>query len=292
MSYLRVYVNETVSCSLIFDTSEVTLETFCHETLDTKVDDVLNFPYKFTRMVNNKRVVMGLKQERILKLKQYIEESKVKVLFTWFAKIQTRRSQNSLMSRNQVLQGMTSRSRRQRKLRFLSSPHCLICLCQTARQLHPNPVHAAARARKIKIFSATEIEESTGMQKIYREFWNAKAEELCRSSALKTFKPGEIQGAINVAWTIRKTEYLKDEMETVNQEINDKCPVDVLKKFQLSGKTLKKNCERVETAFASLQDLQRDLTSARQEYFDSSSKSERRAASVKVTNSKKTSSHS
>ena len=130
------------------------------------------------------------------------------------------------------------------------------------------------------------------MQKIYREFWNAKAEELCRSSALKTFKPGEIQGAINVAWTIRKTEYLKDEMETVNQEINNKCPVDVLKKFQLSGKTLKKNRECVETAFASLQDLQQDLTSARQEYFDSSSKSERRAASVKVTNSKKTSSHS
>ena len=31
MSYLRVYVNEIVSCSLIFDTSEVTLETFCHD---------------------------------------------------------------------------------------------------------------------------------------------------------------------------------------------------------------------------------------------------------------------
>lgn len=122
---------------------------------------------------------------------------------------------------------------------------------------------SAARARKIKIFSATEIEESTGMHKKCREFWNAKAEELCRS-------------------TIRKTEYLKDEMEKVNLEINDKCPVDVLKKFQLSGKALKKNRECVETAFASLQDLQRDLTSARQEYFDSSSNSERRAASVKV----------
>ena len=67
----------------------------------------------------------------------------------------------------------------------------------------------SGRARKIKIFSATEIEESTGVQKIYREFWNAKAEELCRS-------------------TIRKTEYLKDEMKKVNLEINDKCPVDVL----------------------------------------------------------------
>jgi len=81
---------------------------------------------------------------------------------------------------------------------------------------------SAARAGKIKIFSATEIEESTGMQKIYREFWNAKAEELCRSSALKTFKSGEIQGAINVAWTIRKTEYLKDEVEKVNQGINNR----------------------------------------------------------------------
>ena len=121
------------------------------------------------------------------------------------------------------------------------------------------------------------------MQKIYREFWNAKAEELCRSSALKTFKPGEIQGAINVAWTIRKTEYLKDEMEKVDQEINNtECPFDVLKKFQLSAKTLKKNQERVETAFTSLQDLQQELTSARQEYFDSGSKSERQAASVKV----------
>lgn len=120
------------------------------------------------------------------------------------------------------------------------------------------------------------------MQKIYREVWNAKAEELCRSSALKTFKPGEIQGAINVAWTIRKTQYLKDEMEKVNQGINDKCPIDFLKKFQLSAKTLKKNQERIETAFTSLQDLQRDLTSARQEYFDSGSKSEHQAASVKV----------
>ena len=54
MSDVLVYVKETVSCSVIFDTSEVTLETFCHETLDTQDDDVLNFPYKFTRMVNKR----------------------------------------------------------------------------------------------------------------------------------------------------------------------------------------------------------------------------------------------
>ena len=66
MSDLLVYVNETVSCSLMFDTSEVTLGMFHHESLDSKVVDVLNFPYKFTRMVDNKRVVVSLKQERIL----------------------------------------------------------------------------------------------------------------------------------------------------------------------------------------------------------------------------------
>ena len=83
------------------------------------------------------------------------------------------------------------------------------------------------------------------MQKLYREFWKAKAEELCRSSALKTFKPGEIQGPINVAWTIRKTEYLKDEMEKVNLGINNKCPIDVLKKvsvFGHGGATTEKKC--------------------------------------------------
>ena len=75
MSDLLVYVNETVSSSVIFDSSEVTLETFRHETLDAQVDDVLNFPYKFNGMVNNKHIVVSLKQERILKLKQCIEES-------------------------------------------------------------------------------------------------------------------------------------------------------------------------------------------------------------------------
>ena len=114
-----------------------------------------------------------------------------------------------------------------------------------------------------------------------RSFWNTKAEELCRSSALKTFKSGEIQGAINVAWTIEKTGHLKNEMEKVNQEINDKCSLVILKKFQLSAKTLEKNRKRVETAEASVKDIQLELTSARQEYFDST-KSERRANSARV----------
>jgi len=75
MSDLLVYVNETISCSVIIENFDVTLDKFRHEILETQVDDVLRFPYNFTRMVNNKRVVVGLKQESILKLRQCIQQS-------------------------------------------------------------------------------------------------------------------------------------------------------------------------------------------------------------------------
>lgn len=284
MSDLLVYVNETVSCSVIFDSSDVILETFRQEILNTQVDDVLNFPYKFTRSVNNNRVVVGLKQERLLKLKQCMEESAEGQAAIYLVCDKTNSEQPDVQevsaspSKHDEELPLTPPTKKAK----ISRQPTLFDMCSPNRStVSPQP-YSAARARKVKIFSVREIDDSTGMQKLYRTFWNTKAEELCRSSALKTFKPGEIQGAINVAWIIEKTEHLKNEMENVNKEINDKCPVDILKKFQLSAKTLEKNREHIETAIASVQDLQRELTSARQEHFDSSSKSERRATSVRV----------
>lgn len=55
-----------------------------------------------------------------------------------------------------------------------------------------------------------------------------------------------------------------------------------MKKFQLLKTTLAKNTQRVETAASSLQDIQRELTSRKQDYFDSMSKTECKEASVKV----------
>ena len=134
----------------------------------------------------------------------------------------------------------------------------------------------------MKIFKEQEINESTGMKKLYRQFWNDKAEELCRSNALKTFKPGEIQGAINVAWSLKKTDILKDQIEEVNKEIASKCSTDVLKKFQMTKKTAEKNTERVDAAVSALRTTQENLTKARQEFLDSTNKSERKLASARV----------
>lgn len=84
----------------------------------------------------------------------------------------------------------------------------------------------AARAQKVKIFSEQEINKSTGMKKSYQQFWNDKAEELCKNNALKTFKPGEIQGTINVAWTLKRADILKGEVEEVNNEVATKLSTD------------------------------------------------------------------
>lgn len=43
-----------------------------------------------------------------------------------------------------------------------------------------------------------------------------------------------------------ENEIFKDEMEGINQEIDDKCSVDVVKKFQLFVKILENNWESVE----------------------------------------------
>ena len=280
-----MYVNEIASCSVMVESSDVTLENFREEILNKQVDDVLDFSYKFSRIVNNKRVVIGLKQERFLKLKQCIIQSSDQGAIYLVREEANSKVAEEPQEATVVQEANTSKHDKQvqpAKKAKISRQPTLLDMCTPNRSTVPSQQYSAARARRVKIFSEEEIAECTGMQKAYREFWNTKAEELCSSSALKTFKPGEIQGAINVAWTMQKTEHLKDEMTRINQEIDDKCSADVLKKFQLSSKTLEKNRERVETATSSVQTLQREMTSARQEYFVSSSKSERRAASVKA----------
>lgn len=80
-------------------------------------------------------------------------------------------------------------------------------------------LYLVVRVRKIKIYSYVEIENSSGMIKVYREFWNVKGEEFCRSSVLNSFKRGEIYGVINVFWILEKFKLIKDEVNKIKNEI-------------------------------------------------------------------------
>ena len=64
MTEVLLYVNEELTCTVIFDDDEdVTVERFRKNIHDEQVDDILSFPYKFTRLVNSKRLVVGAKLE-------------------------------------------------------------------------------------------------------------------------------------------------------------------------------------------------------------------------------------
>lgn len=94
------------------------------------------------------------------------------------------------------------------------------------------------------------------MVKLYRVFWNSKADKICSSQALKQFLPGEIQGAINVAWTVKKTKYIEREAAEVEQDVDPGCLEHLVKNFADSKKTIKRNTKQMEAAHNSLKQFQ------------------------------------
>ena len=50
------------------DDEDLTVESFRKNVLYEQVDDILNFPCKYIRLVNNKRLVVGAKQEAGMKI--------------------------------------------------------------------------------------------------------------------------------------------------------------------------------------------------------------------------------
>ena len=125
---------------------------------------------------------------------------------------------------------------------------------------------------------------TTGLAQVYRRFWNRKAEEICANQSLASLKAGEIQGAINVAWTLEKTRHLRQEVEEITAEIGQSCSNAVTKKLQTSAKTIEKNTRRVEEAHKSLNNTHQELTDARFELFQAPNSCQRKKSHEKVDN--------
>ena len=57
MAELLIYVNENPTCSVFIEKAEnMMLDKFRREILDEQVDDLLDFPFKFTWLISNKSV--------------------------------------------------------------------------------------------------------------------------------------------------------------------------------------------------------------------------------------------
>ena len=159
MSDLLVYVNDNVSCSVITENFDVTVDNFRLETLEEQVSDVLPFNFKFTRLFDKQRIVIGLRQEAALKLSQCIQ--KVDDHFAVY--LLGDKGNNSKASEPDINQVLTKEGDDDqvpaRKKAQISRQPTLFDMCGPSTST-PRPTsspYSAARARKVKIFSEQEI---------------------------------------------------------------------------------------------------------------------------------------
>ena len=304
MGEILVYVNEELTCSVIFDDEHITVESFRKNVLDEQVDDILNFPYKFTRLVNNKHLVVGTKQETGMKVATCVDvQTDEKAIYLVKEQSNLPSSQESATAtvvslnvdetdvKEPALQAEnTDAGPTVKRLKASRQPTILDF---ATGHSHPQKVksdsYSFARARKVKIFTESEIEGSAGLQKVYRKFWNEKAEEICSNNNLKSFKAGEVQGAINVAWTLEKSRHLKEDIDKMKEEMSQPCSSNaVAKKVIASNKTIEKNSNRVERAHKELSKTQNELMEARLELFRSTNGSQRKDFIAKIEQREKT----
>lgn len=263
MTEVLLYVNEELTCTVIFDDDEdATVESFRKNILNEQVDDILSFPQKFTRLVNSKRLVVRAKQEQSLKLAQCFnleadekairlrEEASIRPEEWGTASaassttVEVASVEEPALKREKAVMGSASK-----RFKVSGQPTILdFATGQSPSRKVTSDRYSFATARKVKIFTEREIESSTGLQKLYRRFWNEKAEEICSESNLRSFKPGEVQGAINVAQTLDKTWHIREEIDSLKEEVSHPLSNAILKKVTASNKTTEKNNNRVESA--------------------------------------------
>ena len=65
-----------------------------------------------------------------------------------------------------------------------------------------------AAKKGLKIFTDQQIRAVSGYERLYRIFWNRKAEELCRSPSFAKWSKTAITGVIVTEWSLKKTALL------------------------------------------------------------------------------------
>jgi hypothetical protein len=99
-------------------------------------------------------------------------------------------------------------------------------------------------------YSEGDIADSSGLDKEYKQFWNAKAAELCHDKAVrhKLKDKAAIQGAINSLWTLHKSDLLQLQADEVAVYVDQAYTDETVKASALSTVqgNLKKTMELTE----------------------------------------------
>ena len=190
MSEILVYVNEALLCSVICG-DDMTVESFRKNILNEQVDDILNFPFQFTRLVNNKRLVVVVTQEEVIKTVRCIDATTDdRVIYLVREELikpteqsTTATNSNTKKDKADVEEPTVSTDNTKKgdngepaskRTRVSHQPTILNFTTGQPRQnkATKSDPYSAARARKVKVFTESEIEVSMGLQKVYKRLWS------------------------------------------------------------------------------------------------------------------------
>ena len=123
-----------------------------------------------------------------------------------------------------------------------------------------------AKARNIKLYSETEIGNSTGKMKIYRQYWN-KAEDICANKEFANFSNAAVHGVINTAWALKKADDMLTEAKEMATALKD-VPKSCLTGSSVCENTLVKNIRRLQNAREKINSTENALTDSRLEIIE------------------------
>lgn len=111
----------------------------------------------------------------------------------------------------------------------------------------------------VHIYTAREIEQSEGLNKEYRKFWNMKGAEICQDKRLiPKMDDASVKGAINTSWLLHKCSLLEFQAKQVEEKVKllycNQASIDH------SLTSIKCNLERVKVAEATLEMLYDELS--------------------------------
>jgi hypothetical protein len=97
-------------------------------------------------------------------------------------------------------------------------------------------VYPHAAKKGMKIYSNSEINRSSGYERLYKIFWNKKLEEVCSDRVLVKWTKTAIEGIVATEWTLKKTPLMNNHaMQLLSQEYPEHI------KIRQKQKTMEKN---------------------------------------------------
>ena len=112
--------------------------------------------------------------------------------------------------------------------------------------------HIAAETKGLKVYTEKQINGCTGLTNIYRKFWNAKAEAICKNGKYNGWIKTSIEGVVNCSRVLEKITLLNKDVYLLERKIPELRESDKQLNNLPDLKTVHKNLDRMRTIASSL----------------------------------------